>query len=113
MSLLRLDSNKVYQACIRAMASYTLQLEQDREYLVQKRMKGFFGLFKKTREQAIICLENGGFNDYNCIGIHCMTPWITNRVGKMAKESKDGYVYLDNDEWDTISKYYTGETNVL
>lgn len=57
MNSITLNAFFVIEACQKYLEARQVRIEAAREPLIQGRMKGIFGLFKKTREQAIESFE--------------------------------------------------------
>jgi len=107
MALIKLDSELVWQASTNTLERLIEHKQEMREPMVQKRMKGFLGLFKKTREQAIKSLENeSGWSDYNMVGWNWLADTICPKLINLCLNSKDGFVYVNETEWLTIEHCY-------
>ena len=52
-SSIKLNVNILKQSCMRALKDFSDKVAKCREPIIQAKMKGTFGLFKLTREQAI------------------------------------------------------------
>ena len=106
MAQIKLKSQDVILASIEAYKAFTEQKYLLQEPFIVERMDGFYGLFKCTREEAIKKLKRDKYSDYNFVLWKSQDDVITKRLLTMAVGSEDGYVYVNEIEWEVIKKFY-------
>ena len=105
-SSIKLSVDVIKQSCMRASKDFSDELAKCREPIIQTKMKGTFGLFKLTRNQAIDRLENGScWSDYHCCQQFSIVPRVVRLLLFLANNSQDGFVYVCRGDFGVISSY--------
>jgi hypothetical protein len=106
MSHAQIDAGRVKQACEAFIAKRDARIEKTREEEIEKAMKPkFFGLFKRTREEAIEVLRAWEWSTYNTCAIRGWSDaYQIERLLVLATHAKDT-VSVSSDDADILENF--------